>query len=58
MLRLPTLRRASYSLKTRLYCIIAFLGLLPVVGVALAVAVLQLSGRSDEALEHGPLDEP
>ncbi len=52
MLRLSIPRRARYSLKTRLYFIIAFLGLLPVLGVALAVAVLQLSGRSDDALDR------
>jgi diguanylate cyclase (GGDEF)-like protein len=52
MSRSRTPRRAGYSLKTRLYSIIAFLGVLPVLGVAIAVAVLQWSERSDEALER------
>jgi len=43
MFRVPTPRRAGYSLKTRLYCIIAFLGLLPVLGVALALVAIEFS---------------
>jgi len=52
MFRLPTPRRAHYSLKTRLYSIIAFLGLLPVLGVALALAAVELSSRDDAALDR------
>src|SRR5215469_746375 len=52
MLRLLTPRRARYSLKTRLYSIIAFLGLLPVLGVALALAAVELSRRDDAALDR------
>src|SRR6516225_3310757 len=52
MFRLPTPRRAHYSLKTRLYSIIAFLGLLPVLGVALALAAVELSRRDDAALDR------
>jgi hypothetical protein len=43
---------ARYSLKTRLYSIIAFLGLLPVVGVALALVAVELSRRDDAALDR------
>jgi methyl-accepting chemotaxis protein len=43
---------AKYSLKTRLYSIIAFLGLLPVVGVALALAAIELSRHDDAALDR------
>jgi diguanylate cyclase (GGDEF)-like protein len=52
ILRLPTPRRAGYSLKTRLYSIIAFLGLLPVVGAALALAAIELSRHDDAALDR------
>jgi methyl-accepting chemotaxis protein len=52
MFRLPTPRRAHYTLKTRLYSIIAFLGLLPVLGVALALAAVELSSRDDAALDR------
>src|SRR4051812_20476608 len=43
---------ARYSLKTHLYSIIAFLGLLPVVGVALALVAVELSRRDDAALDR------
>jgi diguanylate cyclase (GGDEF)-like protein len=52
MFRLPTGRSAGYSLKTRLYSIIAFLGLLPVIGAALALAAIELSRRDDAALDR------
>ncbi|MBV9816278.1 MAG: sensor domain-containing diguanylate cyclase, partial [Alphaproteobacteria bacterium] len=42
----------GYSLKTRLYSIIAFLGLLPVLGVALALLAVELSRRDDAALDR------
>lgn len=50
-LRLPTSWLAGHSLKTRLYCIIAFLGLLPVVGVALALLAIDISRRDHAALD-------
>jgi len=52
MFWLPTPRRAGYSLKTRLYSIIAFLGLLPVLGVALALLAVEFSRRDDAALDR------
>src|SRR5258708_40118346 len=52
MFRVPTPRRAGYSLKTRLYCIIAFLGLLPVLGVALALVAIEFSRHDDAALDR------
>ena len=52
MLRLPTARRAGYSLRTRLYSIVAFLGLLPVLAVALALVALEFSRRDDAALDR------
>src|SRR5271169_4475773 len=52
MFRLLTPRRAGYNLKTRLYSIIAFLGLLPVLGVALALVAVELSRRDDAALDR------
>ena len=51
MFRLPTTWLAGYSLKARLYSVIAFLGLLPVLGVLLALAAFE-NARSD----HGALD--
>jgi diguanylate cyclase (GGDEF)-like protein len=52
MFRVPTPRRASYSLKTRLYSLIAFLGLLPVIGIALALLVMRLTEHDDAALDN------
>ncbi len=52
MFRLRTSRLAGYSLRTRLYSIIAFLGLLPVLGVALALVAVELSRRDDAALDR------
>ena len=52
MLGLSTPQRASYRLKTRLYAIIAFLGLLPMVGVALALIAMGMAGRDDAALDR------
>src|SRR5947209_591227 len=49
---LLTLGGAKFSLKTRLYSIIAFLGLLPVLGVALALVAVELSRRDDAALDR------
>ncbi len=52
VLGLSTPRRATYRLKTRLYSIIAFLGLLPMLGAALALVVMELAGRDDAALDR------
>jgi diguanylate cyclase (GGDEF)-like protein len=46
MFRLPTAWLAGYSLKARLYSVIVFLGLLPVLGVLLALAAFE-SARTD-----------
>src|SRR5262245_5690392 len=48
MIRLPTAWLAGYSLKTRLYSVIVFLGLLPVLGVLLALAAFE-NARADHA---------
>jgi len=48
---LPTGRPAGYSLKTRLYSIIVFLGLLPVLGAALGLVAIEFSRRDDGALD-------
>jgi diguanylate cyclase (GGDEF)-like protein len=42
--------RTGYSLKTRLYLIIAFLGLLPLLGVAVALLVFDSTSRDNAAL--------
>src|ERR1700746_3022112 len=52
MFQLFTSGGARFSLKTRLYSIIAFLGLLPVLGVALALGAVELSRRDDAALDR------
>jgi diguanylate cyclase (GGDEF)-like protein len=52
MFRLFNSGGARYSLKTRLYSIIAFLGLLPVLGVALALVAVELSRHDDAALDR------
>jgi methyl-accepting chemotaxis protein len=52
MFQLLTSTRAKYSLKTRLYAIISFLGLLPVLGVALALVAVELSRQDDAALDR------
>ena len=52
MFRLFISGGAKYSLKTRLYSIIAFLGLLPVLGVALALVAVELSRHDDAALDR------
>ena len=49
---LPTPERASYRLKTRLYSIIAFLGLLPMLGAALALVAMEMAGHDDAALDR------
>src|SRR5947207_4703481 len=50
-IRLPTVWLAGYTLRARLYSIIVFLGLLPVLGVLLALAAFE-NARAD----HGALD--
>ena len=52
MFQLLTPGRARYSLKTRLYSIIAFLGLLPVLGVALGLIAVESSRHDDAALDR------
>src|SRR5437763_6324723 len=52
MCRLPTPAGATYGLKSRLYSLIAFLGLLPVLGVALALVAVEFSRRDDAALDR------
>src|SRR5439155_18446912 len=51
-LRRSTPRRAGYSLKTRLYTIIGFLGLLPLLGVAVALMASANSTRDNAALDR------
>jgi methyl-accepting chemotaxis protein len=50
--RLPTSWLAGHSLKARLYSIIAFLGLLPVLGVILALAAVDGARRDYAALDR------
>src|ERR1700689_2882802 len=45
-------RRPGYSLKTRLYSIIGFLGLLPLLGVAVALLVFDSTSRDIAALDR------
>src|SRR5216683_5792377 len=52
MLGSRTPRRASYRLKTRLYSIIAFLGLLPMLGATLALVAIGMAGHDDAALDR------
>jgi methyl-accepting chemotaxis protein len=52
VLELPTPQRDGYRLKTRLYSIIAFLGLLPMVGAVLALMAMEMAGRDDTALDR------
>ena len=49
---MPTPQRDGYRLKTRLYSIIAFLGLLPMVGAVLALMAMEMAGRDDTALDR------
>jgi len=51
-LQKPRRPRLGYSLRTRLYTIIGFLGLLPVIGVAFALVALANSTRNDAALDR------
>lgn len=44
--------RTGYGLKTRLYFIMAFLGLLPMLGVALALLVFDSTSRDNAALDR------
>jgi hypothetical protein len=46
------IRHCSYRLKTRLYSIITFLGLLPLIGAALALTAMAISERDDAALDR------
>jgi len=52
MFRLPRPQPVDYSLKTRQYSVIAFLEPLPVLGVALALAAIELSRRDDAPLDR------
>ncbi|MBV8132450.1 MAG: diguanylate cyclase [Alphaproteobacteria bacterium] len=52
MLDLPTRQPAGYRLKTRLHFIIAFLGLLLMVGAALALVAMEMAARDDAALDR------
>jgi len=45
-------RGVGYSLKTRLYTIIGFLGLLPVLGVVFALVTMAHSTRDNAALDR------
>jgi methyl-accepting chemotaxis protein len=49
---LPTSWLAGHSLKTRLYSIIAFLGLLPILGVILAFAAFESARHDHVDLDH------
>ena len=51
MLRFPTAWLSGHSLKTRLYSVIVFLGLLPVLGVLLALAAFE-----NARIDHAALD--
>src|SRR5216684_4893227 len=51
-LQKPRTGRAAYSLKTRLYTIIGFLGLLPLLGVAVALMASANSARDNAALDR------
>ena len=51
-LRRPTGARISYSLKTRLYTIIGFVGLLPVLGVIFALVTMAHATRDNAALDR------
>src|SRR5207253_11335519 len=44
--------RAGYRLKMRLYSIIAFLGLLPMLGAALALVATEVAGHDDAELDR------
>src|SRR5712691_1398644 len=48
----PAPHLAGYSLETRLYTIIGFLGLLPMLGVALAFLATSNSARDNGALDR------
>src|SRR6266446_9750551 len=51
-LRKPMPRSVGYSLKTRLYTIIGFLGLLPVLGVIFAFVTMSNATRDNAALDR------
>src|SRR6266478_5706945 len=51
-LQKPRTGRTGYSLKTRLYTIIGFLGLLPVLGVIFAFVTMSNSTRDNAALDR------
>jgi diguanylate cyclase (GGDEF)-like protein len=50
--KVPTPRRRGHGLKARLYFIISFLGFLPVLGVALALAAIHISRHDGAALDR------
>ena len=52
MLRLPSARPAGYSLKTRLYTLIVFLGLLPLLAAAIGLVAIEYSQRDGAALDR------
>jgi hypothetical protein len=49
---MPASWLAGHSLKSRLYLIITFLGLLPILGVVLAFATFEDARRDHVALDH------
>ncbi len=51
-LQKPMTGRTGYSLKTRLYTIIGFLGLLPVLGVIFAFVTMSNATRDNAALDR------
>ncbi len=51
-LQKPRTGRTGYSLKTRLYTIIGFLGLLPVLGVIFAFVTMSNATRDNAALDR------
>jgi diguanylate cyclase (GGDEF)-like protein len=50
--RLPTPQRAGYSLKTRIYSVIVFLGFLPMLGVAVALVAMDLARHNEAELDR------
>ena len=49
---MPSARPAGYSLKTRLYTLIVFLGLLPLLAAAIGLVAIQYSQRDGAALDR------
>src|ERR1700751_1899968 len=52
MLRLPSAPPAGYRLKTRLYTLIVFLGLLPLLAAAIGLVAIEYSQRDGAALDR------